>query len=59
MKETAEALLTDTKRKRGPLRGRAGDNQAAGKVEEGVEETLTYCDFPFEHWTRLRTINVI
>ena len=31
MKETAEALLTDTKRKRGPLRGRAGDNEAAGK----------------------------
>ena len=31
MKETAEAVLTDTKRKRGPLRGRAGDNEAAGK----------------------------
>ena len=31
MKETAEALLTDTKRKRGPLRGRAGDNESAGK----------------------------
>ena len=31
MKETAEAVLTDTKRKRGPLRGREGDNEAAGK----------------------------
>ena len=23
------------------------------------EETLTYCDFPSEHWTRIRTNNVI
>ena len=28
-------------------------------VEDGVEETLTYCDFPSEHWTRIRTNNVI
>ena len=33
--------------------------EAARKVEDGVEETLTYCDFPFEHWTRIRTNNVI
>ena len=33
--------------------------EAAGKVEDGVEETLTYCDFPFEHWTRIRTNSVI
>ena len=34
---------------------------AAGRqiVEDGVEETLTYCDFPSEHWTRIRTNNVI
>ena len=25
----------------------------------GIEETLTYCDFPSEHWTRIRTNNVI
>ena len=28
------------------------------KVEDGIEETLTYCDFPSEHWTRIRTNNV-
>ena len=28
-------------------------------VEGSVEETLTYCDFPYEHWTRIRTNNVI
>jgi hypothetical protein len=28
-------------------------------VEDGIEETLTYCDFPSEHWTRIRTNNVI
>ena len=33
--------------------------EAAAKVEAGIEETLTYMDFPFEHWTRIRTNNVI
>ena len=33
--------------------------EAAAKVENGIEETLTYADFPFEHWTRIRTNNVI
>ena len=33
--------------------------EAARKVEDGIEETLTYCDFPGEHWTRIRTNNVI
>ena len=33
--------------------------EAAKKIEDGVEETLTYCDFPSEHWTRIRTNNVI
>ena len=32
---------------------------AAKKVEDGIEETLTYCDFPSEHWTRIRTNNVV
>ena len=27
--------------------------EAARKVEDGIEETLTYCDFPGEHWTRI------
>lgn len=33
--------------------------EAAAKVENGIEETLTYADFPSEHWTRIRTNNVI
>ena len=33
--------------------------EAAKKVEGGIEETLTYCDFPSEHWTKIRTNNVI
>ena len=33
--------------------------EAAKKVEDGIEETLTYCDCPSEHWTRIRTNNVI
>lgn len=33
--------------------------KAAKKVEDSVEETLTYADFPFEYWTRIRTNNVI
>ena len=33
--------------------------KAAKKVEDGIKETLTYCDFPSEHWTRIRTNNVI
>ncbi len=33
--------------------------EAAKKVEDGIEETLTYCDFPSEHWTRIRTNNVM
>lgn len=24
--------------------------EAAKKAEDGIEETLTYCDFPSEHW---------
>ena len=33
--------------------------EAAKKVEDGIEETLTYCDFPSEHWTRIRTNNCL
>ena len=33
--------------------------EAAKKVEDGIEETLAYCDFPPEHWTRTRTNNVM
>ena len=33
--------------------------EAAQKVEDGIEETLTYYHFPSEHWTRIHTNNVI
>ena len=33
--------------------------ETAKKVEEGIEETMTYYDFPSEHWTRIRTNNMI
>ena len=34
-------------------------SEAAKKVEDSIEETLTYCDFPSEHWTRIHTNNVM
>lgn len=34
-------------------------NSAAKKVQEGIEETLTYMDFPPQHWTRIRTNNTM
>ena len=34
-------------------------SSAAKKVQEGIEETLTYMDFPTQHWTRSRTNNTI
>lgn len=33
--------------------------ETAQEVEDSIEETLTYTDFPFGHWTRIRTNNVI
>ncbi|KAF5067251.1 IS256 family transposase ISCce2 [anaerobic digester metagenome] len=32
---------------------------AAKKIEDGVDETITYMDFPCQHWTRIRTNNTI
>lgn len=29
------------------------------KLREGIEETLTYMDFPTQHWSRIRTNNTI
>ena len=34
-------------------------NSAAKKIEDGIEETLTYYDFPSEHWSKIRTNNTI
>lgn len=33
--------------------------KAAQTVEDGIAETLTYIDFPTQHWTRIRTNNNI
>jgi transposase-like protein len=33
--------------------------EAAKKVEDSIEETLTYMSFPYQHWTRIRTNNAI
>lgn len=33
--------------------------EAAKKIEDSIEETLAYMDFPYEHWLRIRTNNVI
>lgn len=32
---------------------------AAKKIVDGIEETLTYMNFPTQHWTRIRTNNTI
>ena len=34
-------------------------SKAAQKVLESIEETLTYMDFPVEHWMRIRTNNTL
>jgi len=32
---------------------------AAKKVENGIEETLTFMNFPSQHWRKIRTTNVL
>ena len=32
---------------------------AAKKLQDGIDETLTYMDFPTQHWTSIRTDNTI
>jgi len=33
--------------------------EAADKLEKGIEETLTYMAFPYEHWSKIRTTNLV
>lgn len=33
--------------------------EAVKKVEDSIEETLTYMDFPDTHWLKIRTNNLI
>lgn len=56
--EDKEAAL----KKIGDIIGKLKDlklNEAAGKVETAAYETLTYMDFPREHWRRIRTNNAM
>ena len=50
-REKAAALVAELKAMKLP--------EAAKKVADGIEETLTYCDFPSEHWVKIRTNNAI
>lgn len=50
-REKAKAVVAELKAMKLP--------EAAKKVQSGIEETLTYFDFPSEHWIKLRTNNVI
>ena len=34
-------------------------SSAAKKLQDGIEETLIYMDFPTQHWSRIRTNNTI
>lgn len=33
--------------------------EAADKLEKGIEETLSYMAFPYEHWLKIRTTNLV
>lgn len=33
--------------------------ETAKKIEDGINETLTYMEFPYAHWTKLRSNNVL
>ena len=50
-REKATAVIAELKATKLP--------EAAKKVADSIEETLTYCDFPSEHWVKIRTNNVI
>ena len=50
-REKAAAVVSELKAMKLP--------EAAKKVADGIEETLTYRDFPSEHWVKIRTNNVI
>lgn len=47
--EKARSVIEKLKKQKLPM--------AAKKVEDSIHETLTYYDFPSEHWQRIRTNN--
>lgn len=50
-REKAKAVVAEMKAMKLP--------EAAKKVEDSIEEILTYFDFPSEHWIKIRTNNVM
>jgi putative transposase len=54
-KETARAKAKQVASKLREMRL----STAARKVEESIEETLTFMEFPSQHWTRIRTNNLL
>jgi transposase-like protein len=54
-KETARAKAKQVASKLREMRL----STAARKVEESIEETLTFMEFPSQHWTPLRTNNLL
>ena len=50
-REKAAAIVTELQRMK--------LKEAAKKVSESLDETLTYYDFPSEHWMKIRTNNTI
>lgn len=56
--EDKEAARTKSKHVAEKLRQMNLD-KVAGFVESSVEDTLSYMDFPSEHWTRIRTNNAL
>lgn len=56
--EDKDAALEKAKRVAEKLRAMKL-NKAADKLLDGIAETLTYMDFPEEHWKKIRTNNMI
>lgn len=56
--EDKEAALEKARAVSKKLRGMKL-SAAAKKVDEGIAETLTYMDFPYQHWLRIRTNNTM
>ena len=56
--EDKQAALEKAKRLVEKLKGMKFP-EAAKKVEESVAETLSYMDFPREHWFKIRSNNAI
>ena len=54
-KESARAKAQEVSRKLREMRLPL----AAKKVDTGIEETLTFMEYPSEHWSRIRTNNML